>query len=487
VLNCFIDSAEQSIPIVSLISQEWPSWLERQTTVVKRWLTALNFVAKPGSIALLPGSEGQLSQVLLILNDRDDFWTFGCLPSSLPKGYYHYANITDKNFLQRATMAWGLGAYEFTCYKASARPLVQLVLPVSIDTRILLAKVVAIYRVRDLINTPTEDLGPAELAESVLQLGKQFHASVTQIIGKKLLTENYSAIYVVGRASAREPRLIDLRWGDVKHPKVTLVGKGICFDSGGLNLKPGSSMLFMKKDMGGAANALGLAEMIMFLNLPLRLRLLIPAAENLIGSKAYKPGDIIKMRNGSNVEISNTDAEGRLILADALSEADSENPELLIDLATLTGAARVAVGTEISAFFTAQESIASDLLEVSLQEQDPLWRLPLYKPYQKLLESKFADLSNSGTSPYAGAITAALFLRAFVKEETNWLHIDFNAYNVCSRPGRPEGGEAMAILSLLSYLIEKYTHCTWKCETAFPSASSRDGDFQEENRDSLLE
>ena len=217
--------------------------------------------------------------------------------------------------------------------------------------------------------------------------------------------------------------MIDLSWGGANNPKLTLVGKGVCFDSGGLNLKPGSSMLFMKKDMGGAANAIGLAEMIMAFKLPVRLRLLIPAVENLIGSNAYKPGDIIKMRNGLNVEIGNTDAEGRLILADALSEADSEDPELLIDLATLTGAARAAMGTEISAFFTEHETLASDLLKSSVEEQDPLWRLPLYKPYQKLLDSKFADMSNSGTSSYAGAITAALFLNAFVKGITQWVHV----------------------------------------------------------------
>jgi leucyl aminopeptidase len=456
VLNCFTTPSEASVPITPIVLAQWNLWLEKQTSVSKQWLSTLNFVPKPGSIVLLPDSEGQLKQVVIILNDEYDFWSFGCLPCVLPKGQYHYTEITDKQLLHRASMAWGLGAYEFTRYKASTRSLVQLVLPGEVEADWLKTKVEAIYRVRDLINTPTEDLGPAELAECVVQLGKKYHAAVTQIIGDNLLTENYPAIHAVGRASSREPRLIDLKWGDAKNPKVTLVGKGVCFDSGGLNLKSGSGMSFMKKDMGGAANVIGLAEMIMFLELPIRLRLLIPAAENLIDSKSYKPGDIIKMRSGLSVEIGNTDAEGRLILADALSEADSENPELLIDLATLTGAARSAVGTEISAFFTEQTSLANDLLKMSEEAQDPMWRLPLYKPYQKLLECKFADMSNCGTSSYAGAITAALFLRAFVKEETNWLHVDFNAYNVTSRPGRPEGGEAMAILTLLNYLVKKY-------------------------------
>lgn len=457
MLNCFIEQTERSVPIVALIPQEWDAWLAKQTRATQQWLATLNFSVKPGCTAILPGSEGQLNQVILILNDADDFWSFGLLSCSLPPGHYHYVDINDEVFLHRAAMAWGLGAYEFTRYKAATKPQVQLLIPPSANIRVLNAKVKAIYRVRDLINTPTEDMGPAELADTVVQLGKNFHALVKQIVGDDLLKANYPAIHAVGRASPREPRLIDLTWGDKHHPKVTLVGKGVCFDSGGLNLKSGSGMTLMKKDMGGAANAIGLAEMIMLLKLPVRLRLLIPAAENLVAGNAYKPGDVIKMRNGLSVEVSNTDAEGRLILADALNEADSENPDLLIDFSTLTGAARVAVGTEIAAFFTSKEDLASALLTNSEEAQDPLWRLPLYKPYQKLLESKIADLNNSATSSFAGAITAALFLANFIKAETQWVHIDFNAYNVASRPGRPEGGEAMAIFSLLSYLFKKYS------------------------------
>lgn len=456
VHSYFIDQTEASIPIVSVTLKLWNSWLAKQTPYDQQWLATLNFLPKSGNSALFPDAQGQLKQVLIMLNDETDFWSFGSLPGILPAGCYHYADIIDKKFFYRAAMAWGLGAYEFTRYKTSTKSLVQLVLPKETQMGVLKTKLNAIYQVRNLINTPTEDLGPAELAEVVFKLGEKFSATVTEIVGDNLLAENYPAIYAVGRASSRESRLIDLIWGNPHHPKITLVGKGVCFDSGGLNLKSGSTMLLMKKDMGGAANAIGLSEMIMALNLPIRLRLLIPAVENLIGSHAYKPGDIIKMRKGLSVMVSNTDAEGRLILADALSEADSENPELLIDLSTLTGAARMAVGTEISAFFTSQETLANDLLRHSEEEQDPMWRLPLYKPYQRLLESKFADMDNSGASSYAGAITAALFLCAFVKEETNWLHIDFNAYNISARPGRPEGGEAMAILTLLSYLLRKY-------------------------------
>jgi leucyl aminopeptidase len=456
VPNCFITQSEQAIPIVALTPLQWEAWFSQQTAATQQWLATLNFALKPGNTALLPDSKGHLNQVVLIRNDDTDFWSFGCLSTILPAGDYIYTQINDKQVLLRAAFAWGLGAYEYTRYKAATKPVVQLVLSSDRQAKILNDKLSAIYRVRDLINTPAEALGPAELAETVFQLGEKFHASVSQIIGDDLLAANYPAIYTVGKSSRREPRLIDLTWGDNKHPKITLVGKGICFDSGGLNLKPGPSMQFMKKDMGGAANALGLAEMIMLLKLPLRLRVLIASAENLISASAYKPGDIIKMRNGLSVEINNTDAEGRLVLADALTEADSENPELLIDFATLTGAARIAVGTEMSAFFTSNDTLANDLLMHSELEQDPIWRLPLYKPYQKSLESKFADLSNSGTSSYAGAITAALFLSAFVKETTTWIHFDFNAYNVNSRPGRPEGGEAMAIFALLSYLEKKY-------------------------------
>ncbi len=456
--KCFLDYTKCSVPIIALLPKHWDAWLAKQEAAAKQWLRTINFLGtKAGSVALIPRCDGQLKQAIIVLNDEADFWSFGTLPDILPAGHYHYAEPQSINLLHRAVMAWGLGAYEFTKYKASTKPLAQLLLPAEIDADVLEAKLTAVYRVRDLINTPTEAMGPAELAHAVLQVGKKFHATVTEIIGDALLLKNYPAIHAVGRASLRAPRLIDLTWGSITAPKVTVVGKGICFDAGGLNIKSGASMLLMKKDMGGAAQALGLAEMIMAMNLPVRLRLLIPAAENLIAGNAYKPGDIITMRNGLSVEVDCTDAEGRLVLADALTEADSENPALLIVFSTLTGAARVAVGTEISAFFTAQETLAQDLLVCSDEEQDPMWRLPLYKPYQKILDSKLADMCNSGSSPYAGAITAALFLRAFVQESTVWVHIDSNAYNVNYRPGRPEGGEAMAVLAVLHYLMKKYT------------------------------
>ncbi|WP_339049822.1 leucyl aminopeptidase family protein [Rickettsiella endosymbiont of Xylota segnis] len=453
--NCFIHESLRSVPITPILPELWPAWLAEQTKTTQQWLQSINFIVKPGNYSLLPGTAGQLQQVLLVCNDVSDFWTFGLLPTVLPEGHYHVEGIDKCKLLEQIALAWGLGAYEFTRYKKSTRPLVQLLIAKKNHTQLMI-KLEAIYRVRNLINTPADDMGPAELVENVFQIGKKYHASVTQIVGEDLLAANYPAIYTVGKASCHEPRLVDLKWGDSKHPKVTLVGKGVCFDSGGYNLKSSSNMLAMKKDMGGAANAIGLAEMIMAYQLPVRLRLLIPAVENLIAGNAYKPGDIIQTRLGLTVEVANTDAEGRLILADALCEADSESPELLIDFATLTGAARGAVGTEISAFFTDQEQLAHDIIQHSHQQQDPVWRLPLYKPYQKLLDGKFSDLNNCGSSPLGGAITAALFLRSFISEKTTWLHFDFNAYNVNTRPGRPEGGEAMAILAVFSYLLDRY-------------------------------
>jgi leucyl aminopeptidase len=456
VLDCYLDQAENLIPIIALTTEQWPSWLTQQPSVTTHWLTATQFCPKPGQIALLPNEHGHLAQVILILGDVDDFWSFGGLSTTLPPGHYHYDGISDA-LRDEATFAWGLGAYTFNRYKKkTTKSGPQLFLTDTVNKKVLQAKLEAIYLARDLINTPTEAMGPEELAEKIREVGKKHSATVTQIIGPDLLSANYLAIHAVGRASVRAPRLVDLRWGSPQYPKITLVGKGVCFDAGGLNLKSGSGMLLMKKDMGGAANALALADLIMAFNLPVCLRLLIPAVENLVAGNAYKPGDVIPMRNGLQVEVSDTDAEGRLILADALSEASTTQPDLLIDFSTLTGAARIALGTEISAFFTRQNSLATELLQHSEHAQDPLWRLPLYKPYQKLLDSKLADINNTGTSSYAGAITAALFLSQFVPESLNWVHIDFNAYNVMNRPGRPEGGEAMAILAIIRYLCEKY-------------------------------
>jgi leucyl aminopeptidase len=358
--------------------------------------------------------------------------------------------------LERALVGWGLGAYQFTRYRTEVQPSARLAIPQKCSAAAVQNQVEAIYLIRDLINTPAEDMMPEQLADAMARLAREFGGELQQMVGEELLANNFPAIHAVGRASQRAPRLIDLRWGDESHPKLTLVGKGVCFDSGGLDLKSAKGMRLMKKDMGGAAHAIGLARLVMTAALPVRLRVVVPAVENAVSGNALRPGDIIRTRKGLTVEIDNTDAEGRLILCDALAEGGREKPDLMLDFATLTGAARTALGTDIPAVFCPEDAIASRLLASAEREQDPLWRLPLYQPYRALLESKIADLVNASDSPYAGAITAALFLREFVPEETSWAHFDMMAWNLASRPGRPEGGEAMGIRATFGYLVERF-------------------------------
>jgi len=452
MLNCFTQVKEKSIPVIPAIASEFSTWLAEQPVLTKNWVNSTRFTAKPETFCLIPDSDGKISQVIVGVNNSNDFWTYGLLPTALPSGIYHLAEINSSDSLTLAAIAWGLGAYQFTRYKLSHKTIAQLIMPDNVDGNCVENIVRSIWLVRDLINIPTEDLGPAELAQAAIDLGKEFNATVGQIIGEDLLTKNYPAIHTVGRASNRAPRLIDLRWGEQHTFKLTLVGKGVCFDSGGLDIKSASNMLLMKKDMGGAAHALGLARMIMAANLPINLRVLIPAVENVIAGNAYKPGDVIKTRKGLTVEIGNTDAEGRVILCDALAEAATDNPNLLIDFATLTGAARVAVGTEIAAMFTDNDQLAEEITQQAKQAQDPIWQLPLFTPYRKLIDSSIADINNAGNSPYAGAITAGLFLKEFVPQHIPWIHFDLMAWNLSSKPGRPEGGEAMALRAIFNYL-----------------------------------
>jgi len=451
MLTCFTQSASNAVPIIPVISNEFTTWLNSQSTQIKTWVASVNFTAKPETFCLIPDTNGTLSQVLVGIKNVEDFWAYGLLPTALPPGNYQLTNIDSKDLLTRAAIAWGLGAYQFTRYKVSNKTIAQLVIP-EINSTHIENVVASIYLVRDLINTPTEDMGPEQLAQAAFALGKEFNANVMQIVGDDLLKENYPTIHAVGRASNRAPRLVDLRWGQKNKFKLTLVGKGVCFDSGGLDIKNASGMALMKKDMGGVAHVLGLARMIMSANLPINLRVLMPLVENVISGNAYKPGDVIKTRKGLTVEIGNTDAEGRLVMCDALAEAATENPDLIIDFSTLTGAARVAVGTDIAAMFTDHDTIADELIKYSKQEQDPIWRLPLYAPYRKLIDSSIADINNSGNSPYAGAITAGLFLKDFVPENIPWVHFDFMAWNLSNRPGRPEGGEAATLRAMFAYL-----------------------------------
>lgn len=444
------------ISLIPVVETEFAAWLEQQAAPLRHWLAATGFKARPGQFSPIPTADGHVQTVVVGIGRIDDLWALGSLPASLPEGDYALDAGCEPEQLHRLSLGWALGAYQFTRYKAAKRSPARLALAPACDAERIERFVAAIALVRDLINTPAEDMMPEQLAATIQELGQTFGASVAQLVGDELLAQNYPLIHAVGRASVHPPRLLDLRWGDPSHPKVTLIGKGVCFDSGGLDLKPSSAMRLMKKDMGGAATALGLARLIMSSGLPVRLRVLVAAVENAVAGNAFRPGDILRSRQGLTVEIHNTDAEGRLILADALAEAGSERPELMIDFATLTGAARVALGTDMPALFCNDEALANGLLATAAQEQDPLWRLPLHRPYRDMLDSKIADLANASESSFAGAITAALFLQEFVPTDLPWVHFDLMAWNLKSQPGRPEGGEAMGLRALFTWLEQRY-------------------------------
>ncbi len=425
------------------------------------WLEMSGFTGQPGSHCLLPSADGELERVLVGKPKTFDTWTLGRLAQTLPAQKYALADDLSAEVTTKLCLGWVLGQYRFTRYKRTdADALPELAFPDNADQDYVTAAAEATYLVRDLINTPARDMGPQHLAETAQQLADGFRADYRVIVGEDLLPANYPMVYAVGQANSQSgtqvPRLIDIHWGELSAPKVTLVGKGVCFDTGGLNMKSAAGMKLMKKDMGGAAQVLGLARMIMQLALPVRLRVLIPAVENSIAGNATRPSDVLTSRQGTTVEIGNTDAEGRLVLADALTEASSESPDLLIDCATLTGAARVAVGAEIAALFCNDDETAQALLQAGKQQDDLLWQLPLHAPYRKMLESKVADLNNISSTPYGGAITAALFLQEFVGKQKPWIHVDFMAYNTHSRPGRPEGGDAMGMRSLFALIKERF-------------------------------
>ncbi|MEL6350291.1 MAG: leucyl aminopeptidase family protein [Cyanobacteria bacterium J06627_28] len=424
------------------------------------WLEMSGFTGQPGSYCLLPSSDGELDRILVGKPKTFDTWTLGRLAQTLPAQKYALADELSPELATKLSLGWILGQYRFTRYKQIADALPELEIPENADQPYITAAAEATYLVRDLINTPALDMGPAQLAEQAEQLAEKFGAQLQVTLADDLNTANYPMVYAVGQANSQSasqaPRLIDLRWGDDANPQVTLVGKGVCFDTGGLNMKSSAGMKLMKKDMGGAAQVLGLARMIMQLTLPISLRVLIPAVENSIAGNSTRPSDVLTSRQGITVEIGNTDAEGRLVLADALTEASSESPALLIDCATLTGAARVAVGAEMAALFCNDDETAQALLAAGIAQDDPLWQLPLHEPYRNMLDSKVADLNNISSTSYGGAITAALFLREFTQGQTPWIHIDLMAYNTRSQPGRPEGGEAMGMRALFAMLQEKF-------------------------------
>jgi len=450
--------ATPAVPITFVTAANWPQ--HRSQLDARAFAEASGFEPKAGRHLLMPAPDGGLAGVLFALEPDDDPLkdTFrpGALATLLPAGTYRFANVPHDARL--AALAIALGSYRFTRYRKAEGKDVKLELPDGVDGDDVSRIVEGVWLARDLINTPANDMGPAELEYAARALAIEHGAGVNVIVGEDLLTENFPLIHAVGRAAAadRPPRLIDLTWGDASHPKVTLIGKGVCFDTGGLDIKSDSGMLNMKKDMGGAATMLALAHMLMSRGSKLRLRVLIPAVENSIAGSAFRPRDIYRSRKGITVEIGNTDAEGRLILADAMALAEEEKPELIADMATLTGAARVALGTEVVPFYTDDERLASELMDCAKTENDPLWRLPLWRSYDQLLESKVADTNNVSQGGFAGSIIAALFLRRFITEAKAWLHCDIYAWNQAPRPGRPEGAECQAARALYALLVKRY-------------------------------
>jgi len=474
LLDHLIQRAGKSVPVTPLSEKRLPGWLKEQSAQLQAWLRASDFKARPGSWCLLPDGRGQPSQVLVGVEEGIDRWSLGVLPGALPQGTYRLADaIADSISDAEATayaFAWAMGCYRFARYKSEAKEFARLVWPKTADRPMVERLVKSIALARDLINTPAEDMGPPELAEAAKRVAQEFKAKFSVIVGDDLLKQNYPTIHAVGRAAAKPPRLIELKWGNAG-PKLALVGKGVCFDTGGLDLKPSGGMLMMKKDMGGGALMLALARAIMDAGLPVQLHLLIPAVENSVSGNAFRPLDVIKTRKGITVEIGNTDAEGRLILCDALTQAESGQPDLIIDAATLTGAARVALGPDLPALFSNDDDTAEALLRHGKLEGDPLWQLPLWKPYRRMLDSKVADINNVSDGPYAGAVTAALYLAEFVAPSIKWMHIDTFGWNARAQPGRPEGGEALALRALFAFITDwaKTAHPGPKLMTKTPA------------------
>lgn len=450
----FTDNKD-GIPLYAVSSANYEQWLANLPGIQQKWLKAAGFRAKAGELCSLPDSNGELHGYAFGTAEQGWLYQLAPLPAKLTAGNYRLVADWSPEQRLQASLGWGLACYQFDLYVKSQNEMPSLTLDDDIATAVkrLLA---AQSLVRDLINTPTEDLGPGQLEDAMRAEAGQFEADMSVVEGVDLLTENFPAIHAVGRAADRAPRLLKLEWGDESNPLLALCGKGVCFDTGGLNLKPGVGMGLMKKDMGGAAHVLALARLIMQAKLPVRLLVLIPAVENAVSGNAYRPGDVIPSRKGLSIEIGNTDAEGRVVLADALTYACEYEPDLVIDFATLTGAARVAMGTDLPPVFSNDISIANEITASGENEEDPLWTFPLYQPYKELLKSQIADLNNMAKTPFGGCITAALFLEHFVNAETDWVHIDTYGWNQTARPGRPIGGEALGLRAVFHYLKKRY-------------------------------
>lgn len=452
-MSALIRHSSTGIPLSFIAKANLTDWLTEQPQSLQNWLSNCDFKNK--GIALIADSEsGSLEHVYCLVNDLNDFWLAGDLSTKLPAGCYQIQG--DDTFVEQVALGFVLGGYEFSEYKEKASPRAQLAIADESLVKRLTEHASAINLVRDLVNTPAADMMPQHLSQVMADLADTFDGEFSEWVGDELLEQNYPTIHMVGRASENKPRLLDLRWGAKDAPQITLVGKGVCFDSGGLDLKPSSGMRNMKKDMGGAAHVIGLAQLIMAANLPIRLRVLVPAVENAVSRNAFRPGDVIKTRKGITVEIDNTDAEGRLVLCDALAEAQNDNPDLIVDFATLTGACRVALGTELPGFFTNNRDVANKLIDAGESCHDPVWQLPLFDQYKALLKSDVADIANCASTPFGGAITAALYLKEFIEPSTPWVHFDVMAWNVRSLPGRPAGGEALGIRAVFNYLQDRF-------------------------------
>jgi len=451
------ETGRRSAIAIVPVSQEQVTGTSRLLTADdRRWIAALGFEAEAGQHIIVPSSKGEVGKVLWGIGNSakpPEAFAFGRLARALPNGTYRIDGKLPDTGL--AVLAWALEAYTFDVYKKERSGPARLVCPPGVDRQEILRQAEAHYLARDLINTPSSDMGPAELERAARDLARRYKARI-RVTSGKLLERDFPMIHAVGKASPRAPRLIDFTWGPPRAPRVTLVGKGVCFDTGGLDIKPASGMLLMKKDMGGAANVLGLALLIMASKLAVRLRVLIPAVENAISGNAFRPGDVLKSHKGLTVEIGNTDAEGRLVLADALALADAEGPDLMVDIATLTGAARVAVGPDIVPFYTRSDDVARALENHGRRLNDPLWRMPLWDPYLAGMESRIADINNAGESSFAGSITAALFLHKFVENAKTYVHMDIFAWVPAARPGRPRGGEAQGIRALFALISDRY-------------------------------
>jgi leucyl aminopeptidase len=456
MLACFVRSARKAVPLFAVAAKDLKRFLSALPKRDRAFLKSTDFAARDGELRLLPDASGAIASAVLGLGKGGDTLALATFAEQLPAGTYRFADVPSDLGGATGALAWALGTYQFARYKKPSPRGAKLVLPDGVDGEEAGRIAEAVFLARDLIATPANDMGPEELANAVRDLAKKHGAKFSATAGEALLKENYPLIHAVGKGSARAPRLASLVSGRADAPKVTLVGKGVCFDSGGYDLKPASGMLAMKKDMGGAAAVLAVADMVMGAKLDVRLRVLIPAVENSVSGTAYRPGDVFPSRKGLTVEIGNTDAEGRLVLADALAEADAEAPDLLIDMATLTGAARTATGFDLPPFFTDDEALAADLMRHATAVNDPLWRLPLWRPYDSALNSTVADINNNPSYAYAGAITAALFLNRFVEKAKSWVHFDIAAWLDRPKPGRRGGAEPNAARAIYALLKEHY-------------------------------